>query len=332
MKIGIFLATQWPEGAPLGAEIENLCAQVRACRDAGFASVWVGQHFLTGPSLQMVQTGPLLARLAAEGDGMTFGPAILLLAMQNPVIVAEDAASLDWITGGNFILGLGMGYREEEFEALGAPFAERVGRFREGIELIRRLWREDRVDHQGRYFRVDNLGASIRPKQPGGPPIWLAGEVEAAVRRAATLGDAWMAPPTVTFDAVENLLKGYREARSAAGLPPAEAQPLIRECAVGATAEAAMATARGPLLYKYESYASWGQADSAGTSLADEFDSFVTDRFVIGDEAQVADELARYRDALGVDHMILRLQWPGLEQAAAIDAIERVGRVAVKLG
>ena len=93
-----------------------------------------------------------------------------------------------------------------------------------------------------------------------------------------------------------------------------------------------MATARGPLLYKYESYASWGQADSAGQSLADTFDDFVTDRFIIGDEAGVIDELQRYRDALGIDHMLLRLQWPGLEQAAVIDAIERIGKVAAKLG
>ena len=81
MKIGIFLATQWPEGADLSTEIDNLCAQVRACREAGFASIWVGQHFLTGPKMQMLQLGPLLARLAPEGKGMTFGPAILLLSM-----------------------------------------------------------------------------------------------------------------------------------------------------------------------------------------------------------------------------------------------------------
>jgi alkanesulfonate monooxygenase SsuD/methylene tetrahydromethanopterin reductase-like flavin-dependent oxidoreductase (luciferase family) len=97
MKIGIFLATQYPEGTALDTTIDDLAAQVRACRDNGFHSVWIGQHFLTAP-LQMVQTTPLLARLAVEGEGMTFGPAVVLLPMLNPVVVAEEAASLDWIS------------------------------------------------------------------------------------------------------------------------------------------------------------------------------------------------------------------------------------------
>ncbi len=332
MKLGIYLATQWPHGADLGPEIGNLVAQVHAARDNGFASVWVGQHFLTGP-LQMVQTGPLLARLAAEGEGMTFGPAIVLLPMLSPVVVAEEAASLDWITNGDFVLGVGMGYRRQEFDALGVPFADRVGRFEEAIPLIRRLWREEWVSHAGEHFTVDNLSASIRPKQAGGPPIWVAGQVAAAVRRAARLGDAWLPAPSLSYDEMAALLAIYGEARAAAGLEMPESQPLFRECFVGATRQAALQACRGPLLGKYESYASWGEAGSAGAgaSLAERFDDFMADRFIIGDEAEVADGLARYGEGLGIDHMILRLQWPGLAQSAVIDAIERLGRVAARL-
>lgn len=331
MKLGIFLATQWPEGADLGHAVGDLAAQVRAAKEAGFASVWVGQHYLTGP-LQMLQTGPLIARLAPEGEGMSFGSAIYLVPMQSPVALAEEAASLDWLTGGRFVLGAGMGYRLEEFEAMGVPFAERVGRFAESLALIRRLWREPRVEHRGRYFTVPGLGASIRPKQPGGPPIWIGAEVAASVRRAAGLGDAWFAPPTVTFEATSELLGHYRQARAAAGLEAAAEQPLIRECAIGRTRQAALAVARGPLLYKYESYASWGQLDSSQGSLAERFDEFMAARFLVGDEAEIADALARYRDGLGIDHMILRLQWPGLEQDAVLDAIRQLGRVLARLG
>lgn len=331
MKLGIFLATQWPEGADIGGAVDDLAAQVRAAKENGFASVWVGQHFLTGP-LQMLQTGPLLARLAAEGEGLAFGSAIYLLPMLNPVVVAEEAASLDWITGGRFILGAGMGYRAEEFEAMGVPFSERIGRFAESIELMRELWTGDRVEHRGRHFRVDGLAASIRPKRPGGPPVWIGAEVPGSVRRAAALGDAWFAPPTVTFEATAELLSHYRQARAAAGLPAPESQPLIRECAVGATRQAALEVARGPLLYKYESYASWGQMDSSRGGLAEQFDEFMAARFLVGDEAEVADALARHRDQLGIDHMILRLQWPGLPQAPVIEAIERLGRIAARLG
>ena len=331
MKLGLYLATQWPPEADLSLEIGHLVAQVHAAKANGFSSVWVGQHYLTGP-LQMLQAGPLLARLAAEANGMTLGSAVLLLSMLNPVVVAEEAASLDWIAGGATVLGLGMGYRREEFEALGVAFEDRVGRFTEGIELIRRLWREERVHHQGRYFKLDGLSASIRPRQPGGPPIWAAGEVPSAVRRAARLGDAWLPPPVPDLAKLKELFAIYAEARAEAGLAPPACQPLIRECSIGATRQAALAAASGPLLYKYQSYAAWGQADAGAGASADNFEAFMADRFIVGDEAEVADELQRYGEVLGVDTMLLRLQWPGLAQAPVIEAIERIGRVAARLG
>ncbi len=294
MKIGIFLASQFPEGAALDTAIDDLAAQVRACRDNGFHSVWTGQHFLTAP-LQMVQTGPLLARLAAEGEGMTFGPSVVLLPMLNPVVVAEEAASLDWITGGNSILGVGIGYRQEEFEALGVPFTERAARMDEAIPLIRRLWNEDVVDHDGAHFSVGGLGASIRPKRPGGPPIWVGGKAPAAVRRAARLGDAWMAAPMETYSELVDCRAIYDAARADAGLPPPADKVVIRKCCVGATRQAALAVGGGPLLAKYQSYAAWGaDGGGGGDEMAATFDDFMADRFLIGDEAEVLDAIERF--------------------------------------
>ena len=331
MKIGMYMATQWPQGADLGQEMANLCEQTRAAKENGFASVLVGQHFLSEP-LQMIQAEPLLARLAAEGEGMEFGIAIVLLSMQNPVIVAEYAASLDWITGGKYILGVGVGYRQEEFEGLGVPFEERRSRFEEAIPLIRRLWTEDKVEHRGEHFTVGGLSASIRPKQAGGPPIWVGGEIPPAVRRAARLGCPWVIPPTMHWDDAVHRLGVYKAAMGEAGTSNPHGQPLIREVVIGATREAAMAAAGPHLLAKYESYASWGQTAASEGSLADRFDEFCAKRFIIGDEAEVEDEMARYRDEMGVDHFLVRLQWPGFEQKGVVDAVERIGRVAARLG
>ena len=331
MKIGMYMATQWPQGADLGQEMANLCEQTRAAKENGFASVLVGQHFLSEP-LQMIQAEPLLARLVAEGEGMEFGIAIVLLAMQNPVIVAEYAASLDWITGGKYILGVGVGYRREEFEGLGVPFEERRSRFEEAIPLIRRLWTEDKVEHRGEHFTVGGLSASIRPKQVGGPPIWVGGEIPPAVRRAARLGCPWVIPPTMHWDDAVHRLGVYKAAMGEAGTSNPHGQPLIREVVIGATREAAMAAAGPHLLAKYESYASWGQTAASEGSLADRFDEFCAKRFIIGDEAEVEDEMARYRDEMGVDHFLVRLQWPGFEQKGVVDAVERIGRVAARLG
>ena len=171
MKLGLYMATQWRQGADLGPELANLIEQVRVAKTSGLASLMVGQHFVSSP-LQMFQAMPLLARLAAEAQGMRLGPGLLLLPLLNPVVVAEETATFDWLTGGNAIIGLGLGYRKEEFESIGVPFKERVPRFVEAVEVIRKLWRDDKVEHRGRFHTLSGVQSSIKPKHPGGPPIW----------------------------------------------------------------------------------------------------------------------------------------------------------------
>ena len=332
MKFGLYLSTQWPEGADISHELDNMIEQVRVARENGFSSVWMGQHYLVAP-MQMMQVMPLMARLAAEGEDMIFGTAVVLLSMLNPAVVAEESATLDWITNGNFVLGVGMGYRDEEFQTLGVPKNQRVGRLEEGIEVVRRLWTEDIVVHNGKHYNVNGLGSSIKPKQPGGPPIWLGGQVPAAVARAARLGDAWMAAPTDSIDRVARCVDIFREARAEADLPMPESMPITRECCIRNTRPEALDACRKTLLEKYKAYASWGAAGSGdkGRKFADAFDDFMTDRFIVGDEAEAADEFLRYREELGINTFILRMSWIGLEQREMLKTIEHVGRVAARI-
>src|ERR1700751_5768709 len=120
MKLGLYMATQWRQGSDLGPELANRIEQVRVARASGLASLMVGQHFLSTP-LQMFQAMPLLSRLAAEAQGMKIGPGLLLLPLLNPVIVAEECATLDWLTGGKAIIGFGLRYCKKEIEAIGVP-------------------------------------------------------------------------------------------------------------------------------------------------------------------------------------------------------------------
>src|SRR5258708_34272862 len=232
MKLGLYMATQWRQGADLGPELKNLIEQTRVAKASGLASLMVGQHFVSSP-LQMFQAMPLLARLAAEADGMMLGPGLLLLPLLNPVIVAEETATLDWLTGGNAIIGLGLGYRQEEFSSIGVPYKERVPRFVEGVEVIRKMWRDDIVEHRGRFHTLTKVQASLKPKRPGGPPVRMAGDSEAPVRPAAKLADTWFPSPMVSQDGVGKLNALFRETRAAAGLPPAAEYPIIRECHLG---------------------------------------------------------------------------------------------------
>jgi alkanesulfonate monooxygenase SsuD/methylene tetrahydromethanopterin reductase-like flavin-dependent oxidoreductase (luciferase family) len=330
MRIGLFTAVQWsPEENP-AAVLKSLREQVRAARDNGFSSLFVGQHLLTGP-MGMFQTNPLLGHLVEDAAGMQIGPGVLLLSMMNPVLAAEEAATLDWLSDGNYVLGAGLGYRPEEFQAMGVDKRERVGRLTEGLEVIKRLWTEDSVTHHGRYFQLDDAKASVRPKQSPRPPIWLGGDVEPAVRRAARIADAWCIAPTLSIRSMLARLEVFRDERSKTGQPEDVSCPLIRECFVGRDAAHAAATSRGPLLFKYRAYASWGQGEAAARDFGEIFDEFAKGRFLIGEAEQVKDEILHYAEIARTDQILLRVQWPGLDHRETLGNIERIGGIIAAL-
>ncbi len=327
MKLGLFLNTQFPVGDDLAARLPELAEQVRTARQSGFASLWFPDHYLIGP-VQMPQPIPLLAWLLREAEGMTVGCNIRILPLLNPVMVAEETATLDLLSGGRYVLGVGLGYRETEFTAFGVPIKERAPRLAESIGLIRRLFSEERVTHRGRFYTVEEASLSARPVTPGGPPIYIAGMAEPAVRRAARIGDAWLIVNTITLKTAAAQMQAYREELAAAGRTPRE-WPLTRECYIGTSHATAFEECRAALHYKYSAYASWGVGRQANDEQAFgmPFEQFVRDRFLIGDKASVKEEIARYRETLGVDHFIMRVQWPGLPQERALHTIRALGEI-----
>src|SRR3954451_23709297 len=128
-------------------QFDALIRQVEAAQRNGFTYITIGQHFLYG-DLTWLQPVPVLARLAAEVDpGTRLVTTIMVTALHNPVVLAEELATLDIVTEGRLIYGSGLGYRSEEFDLMGIPFKQRVGRTEEGIELMRKVWRDDVVTH-----------------------------------------------------------------------------------------------------------------------------------------------------------------------------------------
>lgn len=322
MKVGLFVNTQFPEGFNLAQCVPETVAQVRAAREAGFASLWFPHHWLTHP-MQMLQITPVMGYIAAHAQGMTIGPNILILPPLNPVHVAEEAATLDLLTGGNYILGVGLGYRRPEFDAFGISLSERAARFSESIALMRRLWTEARVSHKGRFYTVDDAGIGVKPIRAGGPPLYIAGQIDVSVKRAARIGDAWLIVNTGGLSKVMPLMQTYRAALAQYGRTPMEF-PITVECYVGARHATAHEECRAPLEYKYNAYASWGLQDRIAEA---SFEDFARDRFIIGDKVSVKEEVARYRELLGVDHFIMRCQWPGLPQERVLGSIKRLGEI-----
>jgi alkanesulfonate monooxygenase SsuD/methylene tetrahydromethanopterin reductase-like flavin-dependent oxidoreductase (luciferase family) len=261
--------------------------------------------------------------VAAYAQGMTIGPNILILPPLNPMHVAEEAATLDVLSGGNYILGIGLGYRQPEFDAFNMPLSERAPRFSESIGLMRRLWTEDRVTHKGRFYTVNDAGIGVKPVRAGGPPIYIAGQADVSVKRAARVGDAWLIVNSSGLGRIAPLMQTYHAALKEYGRTPMDF-PITVECYVGDRHATAHEECRGPLEYKYNAYAAWGLQ---GRRTETTFEDFARDRFIIGDKTSVKEEIARYREILGVDHFIMRCQWPGLSQERALASIRRLGEI-----
>lgn len=326
MKVGLFLNTQSPAGTDMRSRVPEMVEQVRTAGECGFSSLWFPEHYLTAP-MQMFQRSAILPYMLNEAKGMMIGGDIMILPLHNPVAVAEEAATLDVLSGGNYVLGVGLGYREEEFVAFGVPMAERVQRFGESVGLIRKLWAEERVTHEGKFYRVENAGLGIKPVRPEGVPIWMAAQADAAIKRAATLGDSWLIIPSMALSELKHSVGLYRDALRACGKPDPVEFPITRECYVGTSQAKAMEECRDALSYKYAAYAKWGLDGQQVDDGLSPFDRMARDCFIIGDKGFVKEEIARYRETLGVNHFIMRMHWPGFPQERVLQSIRALGEI-----
>lgn len=166
--------------------------QISFAEELGYDSVWLTEHHFSEDG-QATSPMTTLAAIASRTKRVLIGTSVLLLPFYNASRLAEDAATVDIISGGRLILGLGQGYRRSELEAFGIPQCERLGRFVEGVEVIKKAWEGTEVNFKGKYYTLRNATFTPSPIQKPRPEIWLGGKSKAAARRAAQLGDGFMA-------------------------------------------------------------------------------------------------------------------------------------------
>jgi alkanesulfonate monooxygenase SsuD/methylene tetrahydromethanopterin reductase-like flavin-dependent oxidoreductase (luciferase family) len=327
MKLGIYLNTQHRESDDPARRLAETLEQARLAHALGFDSLWAGEHHAI-PGFHYFPQLPLLQRVAVEAPGLEIGTNVILLPLHNPVELAEIGAFMDVLTGGRFLLGVGLGYRPEEFAMFGVPLAARAARLAEGVEIIRRLWSEDRVTHEGRHWKFADVSIRPRPAQSPRPPILIGAQVDAAIVRAAKISDGWILVPTPKTEELPAQMKLFKETRAAAGLPPTEHICRLYEVACAASEDEAYRRVAPHLLEKYASYASWGLAGVSkerGGAPEEQLRRLAAGRFAVGTPAQVADELvAQHR--VGITHLSMRVSWPGMAQDDILAGIEILGR------
>ena len=324
MKFGIFLGTEYPARQPMTRRVDALIEQVRLASALGFDSAIAGQHYLSNP-VQILQPTPLLGRLAAEASDMRLGTGIVLLPLQHPVDMAEQIATLDHITGGKLIFGVGLGYEKEEFEAFGLDASQRAQRFEESLAIIKRLWTEDEVHFEGQHFTL-HARPSAWPVQKPYPPVWIAANGHAPVRRAARLGDVWFANPHAKFETLAAQMGIYRDALAEFGTRQPEDIVVSRELFVAESREEAMRVARPALHERYRVYARQGQDLQLppGDRFEDDFDELAAGRFILGNPANCIEEIRRY-EALGFNYLIIDYHWLDLDDDTALRTLRLFG-------
>ncbi len=171
---------------------------LRRAEELPLIAAWcIEQVIGTAPVLESVTT---LTYAAAVTKRLRLGIAVLLIAQRNPIDLAKALSSLDVLSNGRLIVGVGLGGSTQHYPAYGLPPEGRVTRFRENLEIMKRLWTEDKVTLDGRFSHLESIPMQPKPVQRPHPPIWLGGHAEAALRRAAELGDGYIGAGSTPMD------------------------------------------------------------------------------------------------------------------------------------
>jgi probable F420-dependent oxidoreductase len=207
VKVGILAPLRTPEATP-----EFVAALAQGAEEVGATSIWPGEHVVLFPQSAtdrparvgtpdgtfslprgsgLVDLTVVLSYLAALTRRVRLGTGVRILPQANPVYVAKEVASLDWLSNGRVDFGIGVGSNPAEFAACGAPYERRGLRTDVYVQVIRALWRDDPARFTGRFWSLPSCTLDPKPRQPGGPPVFVGGHSDAALARVARLGDGW---------------------------------------------------------------------------------------------------------------------------------------------
>ncbi len=325
MKFGYQLDFRNPPGSALSFRdlYRESLAQAQAAEQLGFDSIWLTEHHFTDdgylPALM-----PAAAAVAARTTRVGIGTYVLLAPFYHPLKLAEDAAFVDVISGGRLRLGIGLGYRAEEFEGFGVPRAQRLGRTLETIEILKLAWRGERFSFDGRYFKFRDVRVLPRPvTEPHPELLWGAGAAK-AIRRAAELD--------LSFACVggRREIGIYLEALKAAGKDPARYNIAnSRVVYVADSEEQAWRDTRDALMYQAELYALWLSAAAGTTDQSKVLIRPDPDRLrrtsVLGTASAVAAKLEEVLASTPMTELVVVMQLPGLDPAKARRSLDRFG-------
>ncbi|MGB1883944.1 MAG: LLM class flavin-dependent oxidoreductase [Gammaproteobacteria bacterium] len=304
---------------------QQILDQICRCEDLGFDHVWLTEHHFTedGYNPAVMTTA---AAVAARTSTIRIGSFIVILPYQHPVLMAEEVANVDILSNGRFDFGVGQGYSHYEFDTLCMNRSERGMRTRESIRLIERLFTEERVTHEGKFYQCKDAMLSPKPVQDPKPPIWIGARGPKAITRAAEMGYHLMA--TIGPDPAPL----YLESLAASGRDPAQFNiAQLRMVYTAPTEDQAWDECQDHLFHMLEFYqdilseakdADGDDAPLPVTKPADMRNSVLADHFMIGTPDQVSAKIEKFSQDFKCTDFIMGTQFPGLDPALGTRSLE----------
>lgn len=308
MKFGLYSSiADPPRGDNLARCVDEVIQEARLAEQAGFDSCFFGEHhqdrdgFLPSPLI-------VATAVAASTTTLKVGTSVILLPLHHPVQVAEDVVTLDVISKGRITLGVGLGYQPADFRAYGIPMEQRVGRFQEGVEVIRRCWTGDRFSYHGKFYQLEDVQVRPRPYQRPAPPLWVGAGSPSAIRRAGKMADAFVSTPSTVLHTTVGQVNIYKDAAHKAGRTSRVV--LMRDAWVAASRAEAERVYGPEVTAAYTYYWRNGLAEFRCVRSEAELAlrNVAVDRLIIGDPEECVSEFHRWSEAAGSDYFLLRLR------------------------
>lgn len=311
---------------------------IRIAEENGFESAWVAEHHFTRVGWF---SSPLtfLAGAATRTKRIRLGTAVALLPFDNPIRLAEEAATVDILSNGRLVLGVGLGVRDEEFKGFGVPRRERVGRLEESVEILRKAWTGERFSYKGRYYEVNDVTVTPPPARKPHPPLYFGAYAPKAVERAARLGDGFLLPSSLT------LAKESFAARMAIIDRVLEERKLNRkdfeivfmtQGYVSSTGDAWEQMKPGFIYWErlLKSFMDSEKGDFDKGSYEKEIDERTADTFresvVSGTPSEIVEQVEKFRDMLGGDYtFVIKLWYPNIDFKTTVKAVELFGNEVI---
>ncbi len=295
MQIGMSLTTSYAIERDPAELMDNLTEQVKMMAELGFASLSLGDHHVTRNNY--FQVLPTMSHLSAFTGDMCLIP-LFLLPFYIPILLAEQLAMLDVISGGRTTVISGLGHQPEAHDAFETPQRLRVSRFVETFEIMRLLWKEDEISYNGRHYNFSAVSVNPKPLSES-IPMWIGANADPAVRRAARSADAWVINPGWTPNYIEDRLRFYRSALSEFGRADEVSELVVRrDLHLAATKEEALRDAE--VLFE-RGYRDFGERE-------------MQESLIVGEADACISELEQLQD-MGATHILFRCALDEPEQA-----------------